>query len=276
LAVAAFLQASYCRLRQEVRARGRIVVSVRIGAPLVLAFVCVLSAPVRATDTYDYKPGEFRIVKDGRSPDKKLNIMAGETKSGAFGVFLFDAVAKKSIGQLEEVATGLDSGWNAYHAHWSPDSKHVAISSRSDRHSTENIVYRIENRHAYLVDTPELKCHAVPDFCQLEKELGGTLTAEQDDGEKPWKIRQTENYSEIMKWLTPTRFILREEGQFQVKEKDPSAAMGKYAEVEKDEGDEAGAIYHVWFSAEGECELLPGDKTRVVNSRPVKDAPNKD
>jgi hypothetical protein len=33
----------------------------------------------------------------------------------------------------------------------------------------------------------------------------------------------------------------------------------------------AAALYYVWFKAEGECELLPGDKMRVVSTRPVKD-----
>ena len=37
----------------------------------------------------------------------------------------------------------------------------------------ENVIYRIENRRAYLVETPELRCHAVPDLCQLMKDLGG-------------------------------------------------------------------------------------------------------
>ena len=40
-------------------------------------------------------------------------------------------------------------------------------------------------------------------------------------------------------------------------------------------GDEPSESYYVWFSAEGECELLPGDKSRVVNTRPVKEEEEK-
>jgi hypothetical protein len=29
-------------------------------------------------------------------------------------------------------------------------------------------------------------------------------------------------------------------------------------------------IYRVSFEAEGECELLPGDKSRVISTHPVK------
>jgi hypothetical protein len=32
---------------------------------------------------------------------------------------------------------------------------------------------------------------------------------------------------------------------------------------------------YAWFSAERECELLPGDKSRVVNTRLVKEEEEK-
>jgi hypothetical protein len=93
----------------------------------------------------------------------------------------------------------------------------------------------------------------------------------------PWKVRQNESYSEITKWISPTRFVLSEESQWQVKERDPSATLGQYGEAEKleDESDESAAVYHVRFNAEGECELLPADKTRVLSTQPVKDQKNK-
>ena len=83
--------------------------------------------------------------------------------------------------------------------------------------------------------------------------------------------------SQIVKWISPTRFRVREESEFQVKTRDPSAALGEYAEVEKqkEEGDEPSESYYVWFSAEGECELLPGDKSRVLSTRPVKEQEEK-
>lgn len=180
-----------------------------------------------------------------------------------------DGPTKKIIGKLEEVATDLDTAPDAYDAHWSPDSKHVGISSRSDRHTLENVIYRIENRRAYLVSTPELRCHAVPDFCKLLKELGGD--SGQDRGDS--KVRPTQYASEIMKWISPTRFVVGEESQFQIQSRDPATALGQYGEVEKENNDDAaaaGGVYHAWFEAEGECELLSGDKSRVVNAHPVK------
>src|SRR5438105_4124999 len=168
-----------------------------ISVVVALAFV----ADVNATSEYDYKRGEVLVVKGGKSPDKKYSIVSGENKKGEFGVYLMDAQTKKVIGQLEEVATDLDTAPDAYYVHWSPDSKYVGISSRSDRHMLENVIYRIENRRAYAVETPELRCHAVPQFCQLEKELGDSRDSNKDEETDSWKVRQTSNASEIEKWL---------------------------------------------------------------------------
>ena len=58
----------------------------------------------------------------------------------------------------------------------------------------------------------------------------------------------------------------------------PSATLGQYGEAEKlkDESDEPAALYHVWFDAEGECELLPNDKSRVLNTQRVKEQKTKE
>lgn len=235
------------------------------------ALVSAFAVKVFATATYDYKPGELLVVEGGKSPDKKFSIVSGEDKKEHFGVFLMDAQIKKIIGPLEEVATDLDSAPDAYYAHWSPDSKHVGISSRSDRHFLENVIYRIENRRAYLVQTPTLRCRAVPDFCQIIKDLGGLPDVNKEVPED-WKVRQNQNASEIVKWLSPTRFVVSEDSQFQVRMRDPSAALGKYGEVEKEnvDADAPADLYHVWFEAEGECELLPGDKSQVLSTHPVE------
>ena len=155
-------------------------------------------------------------------------------------------------------------------------------TSRADRHWADNVIYRIENRRAYPVETPQLLCHAVPEFCQLQKNSVAQLTEDQiyadDYYGKPWKVRQNSSYSEIVKWISPTRFVISEESQWQVKERDPSATLGQYGEAEKleDESNESAALYHVSFDAEGECELLPNDKSRVLNTQPVKEQKTKE
>jgi hypothetical protein len=50
------------------------------------------------------------------------------------------------------------------------------------------------------------------------------------------------------------------------------APLGQYGEAEKEgESDDSATLYHVWFDAKGECELLPADKTRVLSTQPVKE-----
>ena len=55
-------------------------------------------------------------------------------------------------------------------------------------------------------------------------------------------------------------------------------ALRQYGEAEKseDETNESAALYHVSFDAEGECELLPNDKSRVLNTQPVKEQKTKE
>jgi hypothetical protein len=224
-----------------------------------------------ATAEYEYKPGEYLVAKDGLSPDKQFAIACGDNK---FSVYFMDAKTKELLGELEGVAKGLDTAAEAYRVHWSPDSKHVGICSREERHYATNVIYRIENRHAYVVETPDLRCHAVPDFCRLEEKLPDEEKAEKNAVETDaiWKMQQNAGGSEIKKWLSPTRFIVFKEFEFKVKEHDPSASLGKYAKVEKEksyDGSDVG-IYRVSFEAEGECELLPGDKSRVISTHPVK------
>ena len=74
------------------------------------------------------------------------------------------------------------------------------IFTRADRHLTRIVIYRIENRRAYVVETPQLMCHAVPEFCGLQKELGGALALDSDDYyDRPWKVRQNESSMERRK-----------------------------------------------------------------------------
>jgi len=239
-----------------------------LGAAVLLI---ATAARLSATSEYDYKPGEYLVAKDGLSPDKQFAIVCGDDK---FGVYLMDAKTKERLGELEEVAKGLDTGPDAYRVHWSPDSKHVGICSREERHYASNVIYRIENRQAHFVESPELRCHAVPDFCQLEDKLTKEADAEKNGVETDaiWKIEQNAGGSEIKKWLSPTRFIVFEESEFKVKQDDPSASLGTYAKVEKVKpNDDSGVdMYRISFKAEGECELMPDDKSRVMSTHPVK------
>ena len=172
------------------------------------------------------------MIDGGTSPDKKFSIVTGENKAGEFGVYLRDAQTKKTNRTTRR--SGNRSGFRTRRiprtlgAGFQPCWNYVAELTGTGR-TTPFIAF--ENRHAYPVKTPELLCHAVPDFCQLTKELGGALTEDQIYAEdtlgKPWKARQNSSYSGIVKWISPTRFVVSEESQWQVKERDPSATLGQ-------------------------------------------------
>jgi hypothetical protein len=153
-------------------------------ASLSLAVITRLTA----TAEYEYKRGEYLVAKDGLSPNKQFAIVCGDNK---FGVFLIDAKTKELLGELEEVAKGLDTAPEAYRVHWSPDSKHVGICSRWERHYADNVIYRIENRQAFVVESPELRCHAVPDFCGMEEKLTKEKDAEKKRGRNGRDLEHT-------------------------------------------------------------------------------------
>ena len=95
---------------------------------------------------------------------------------------------------------------------------------------------------------------------------------------KPWKARQNSSYSKIVKWISPTRFVVSEESQWQVKERDPSATLGQYGEAEKleDESDESAALYDVSLTLKVNASFCLTTKRRVLSTQPVKEQKTKE
>jgi hypothetical protein len=90
-----------------------------------------------ATSNYNYIPGEYIVIVDGRSPDGRYAIAShgdGEDGYDNFHLYLMDAMTGKKIGPLEEIKDTLDTGADAFYAKWSADSGQVSITYRVDRH----------------------------------------------------------------------------------------------------------------------------------------------
>jgi len=128
-----------------------------------LAFVCLtfgfccLVPSSYATSNYTYKPGEYVVVKNGRSPNGQYSIAThgeGELGYDHFHVYLMDARTGKKIGPLEEIQDTLDTGADAFKAQWSADSREVSITYRVDRRVSAMIQYRVEGRRASLISGP--------------------------------------------------------------------------------------------------------------------------
>ena len=126
---------------------------------IALASVSVgsLLPSARATSNYAYQPGEYVVIVDGRSPDGRYAIAAhgeGELGDDNFHLYLMDAQTDRKIGPLEEVNETLDTGADAFYAHWSADSRQVSITYRVERHVAVMIRYRIANGRAYRLSGP--------------------------------------------------------------------------------------------------------------------------
>ncbi len=116
-----------------------------------------LAGAAFATSNYEYKPDEYVVIANGKSPDGQYAIAAhgdGEYGDENFHLYLMDAKTGKKIGPLEEVKDNLDTGADAFTAKWSADSREVSISYRVDRHEMVMIRYRVENRRAHRLSGP--------------------------------------------------------------------------------------------------------------------------
>src|SRR5476651_1660636 len=95
-----------------------------------------------ATANSGYKKGEYLVVRNGEAPNKRFSIAShgdGELGNDNFHVYLMAEPAHAKIAPLDDIKPDniLDTAPDAYHAAWSPDSRHVSVSFRSDRHFVE-------------------------------------------------------------------------------------------------------------------------------------------
>lgn len=114
----------------------------------------ILPFEAQGTSNYEYKPDEFVVIAEGRSPDGKYSIAAhgeGDLGDDNFHLYLMDAQTGRMIGALEEVKDPLDTGADAFRAKWTADSRRVSITYRVDRREMRTVTYRIENGRATRV-----------------------------------------------------------------------------------------------------------------------------
>jgi hypothetical protein len=219
---------------------------------ILAALLALANAPARATDSHDYAKGEYAIIRNGLAPDK-LKSLASHADSEVegnqgrnFHVWLMAEPAHRRIVALDDIGSNnnLDTGPDAYHAFWSADSRHVAVSFRSDRHVAELNLYVIESRRAHLVLGPS-----------LFRDVTSRDVGRQDD------LRNS--FGEI-EWRGPKRFVLREHRLFLTKDPSFARRLGSFGQ-EKDKLDDGRQF--VEFSAEADCMLMPGNRYRIVDLR---------
>jgi hypothetical protein len=214
---------------------------------------CLAAAgvPARATSNHQYAKDEYGIIRDGLAPGKQLSLAShgeGDLGDQDFHVWLMAEPAHRRIAKLDASGdNNLDTDPGAYHAFWSKDSRHVGVAFRSSRHEITLNLYRIEDRRAHLIAGPS-----------LFKEVTRREVTDADD----LRVRNS-----IVEWHDGNRFLFREHLSFVAEDDRLAKLLGSYGRVtEKLDG---GKLV-VEFDADAECELLRGDRTRVIDLKPGK------
>jgi hypothetical protein len=215
---------------------------------------CLAAAgvPARATSNHQYAKDEYGIIRDGLAPGKQLSLAShgeGDLGDQDFHVWLMAEPAHRRVAKLDAISgdNNLDTDPAAYHAFWSKDSRHVGVAFRSSRHEITLNLYRIEDRRAHLIAGPS-----------LFKEVTSREVTDADD----LRVRNS-----IVEWHDGNRFLFREHLSFVAEDDRLAKLLGSYGRVtEKLDG---GKLV-VEFDADAECELLPGDRTRVIDLKPGK------
>jgi hypothetical protein len=216
---------------------------------LLAAFVPFAAMPAHATSEHDYAKDEYAIIRDGLAPNKQVSLAShGDGDGGRenFHVWLMAEPAHRKIVTLDDIggSNNLDTGPDALHAVWSADSRHVAVSFRSDRHVLQLNLYRIENRRARLVFGPSL-------FRDVTSREVGSQDHLRESGS-------------AIEWRGPKRFVLSEHRLFLTSNPGFARRLGRYGNV-KDKVDDGRTF--VEFSAEADCMLMPGNRYRIVDLR---------
>jgi hypothetical protein len=226
-----------------------------------IAALVLAGAPARATSNYDHKQDEYVIIRDGLAPDKRFSIAShgeGDVGNDNLHLYLMAEPAHTVIAPLDSISsdTILDTGPDAFHARWSPDSIHVAILFRTDRHILTMLLYEIRNRRAWMLAGPS---------------LFSAVTKTKADSTDDYDLRTS---ATDLAWLSPTTFSLKERRLYKTDTPKLMRILGAFAK----RGEEAGTTtgddnkpvkwYFVDFSAQAIGELVPGRKYRVRDVKP--------
>jgi hypothetical protein len=219
---------------------------------LSIAFAACLALPVipaGATDSHDYAKDEYAIIQDGLAPDKRLSLAAhGEGDGGTdnFHVWLMAEPAHRRIAELEAIGSSnnLDTGPDSHRAQWSMDSRHVAVSFRSDRHVLQLNLYGIEGSRAALIRGP-----------RLFRDVTSRDVGPNDD------LRLS---TVDIVWTGSRRFVLKERRSFLTSDPAFKRALGWYGRAMEEAGDGREVVE---FSAEADCVLISANRYRILDLR---------
>lgn len=218
---------------------------------LAILFAAMLAgSPARATSVYEYAKGEDVVIEAGMAPNGHLSLAShgeGEFGSDNFYVYLMAEPAHRRITALDGITDNLDSGPAAFRAAWAPDSRHVSIAYRIERHVTVISLYRIERSRAIEIVGPS-----------LFKEV---TSRDVDDS-----VDHENSSFTSLSWLSPRRFVLKEDHLFIDAPPSLLRSLGRFGKQENEQVYEKRIFFK--FSAVAICEIVGGSHYRIVDLKP--------
>ena len=228
-----------------------------VAAVTLLLLAAFTAAPAYATAEYDYKANERLIIDEGLAPNKMYAIRAG-LAGGKFGFFLTTEPSHRIAARLEGIAPDemLDTAPEALHAIWAPDSRHVAIIFRTERHVLTMWLYAVDGRRAEHI--------AVGDV--LDRVIKGKPLAADDYS---LRLRTME-----LTWQSPQRFHLAEKWIFDAPDRKLAQAVGSFGKESPNDNykdtdkDGKPAWTFVDVAVDADCEIAPGNRFRMITLTP--------
>jgi hypothetical protein len=210
-------------------------------------FLALGLTPACATDEHTYGKDEYAVIRDGLAPNKRRSLAShgdGEGGSENFHVWLMAEPLHRKLVQLDDIGSdnNLDTGPNAYRAVWAPDSHHVAVNFRSDRHVLELNLYSVENGRAHSISGPSLFRDVTSRNVGADERFGHRVST--------------------IEWTGVRRFRLREHHLFLTSRTGFTRLLGAYGKLTQKLDD--GRLM-VEFSAEADCVLISGHRYRIVD-----------
>lgn len=229
---------------------------------VVLAVTAACCGPARATAEYTYKKDEYVVVDHGLAPNEKFSIAAhgkGEGGSEEFHLYVMAEPEHRPLAALPSIDSKsiLDSGPSAFYARWAPDSGHVAIMFRADRHILIMVLYALRDGQLQQLKGPT---------------LFDAVTKKMPESNDDYAIRSS--MTELT-WLGPARFKLKEHRLYDTTTPDLARALGAFGRQEAKPHDTTigdNEVRYDWrfvnFSAEAVGVLTPGGRFQVEDLKP--------
>jgi hypothetical protein len=231
-------------------------------AIIVAWTVAAACSPAHATAEYNYKANEYVIVDQGMAPNNKFSIAAhgkGEGGSEDFHLYVMVEPQHRPLAPLPSIDSKsiLDSGPSAFYARWAPDSGHVAVMFRADRHIQIMVLYVLREGPPHQLKGPT---------------LFGALTKGMPESSDDYAIRSS---ASELTWLGPTTFKLKEHRLYDSSTPDLARALGAFGRQKAKPHNTTisdNAVRVDWrfveFSAEAVGVLTPGGQFEIKDLKP--------